>query len=59
MKIKEVPVFNEDGSIEYIQVVGPEEAQQLLQFALNFFVAHGFSAMKPPATEKIKPKLND
>lgn len=43
MKIIDVPIFNEDGSIKFTQVVGPEEAQMLLQFAINFLVSTGMS----------------
>ena len=41
MKIIEVPVFNDDGSIKLTQMVSPEEAQTLLQFAINFMLAMG------------------
>lgn len=41
MKIINVPIFNDDGSIQLTQVVSPEEAQALLQFAINFLTAAG------------------
>jgi hypothetical protein len=41
MKIIDVPVFKEDGSVEALLKVGPEEAQKLLEFAVNFMVATG------------------
>ena len=44
MKIIEVPIFNEDGSIKVTQLVSPEEAQTLLAFAINFMLAVGNNA---------------
>lgn len=44
MKVIEVPVFNEDGSVKLTQLLSPEEAQSLLQFALNFLTASGMMA---------------
>lgn len=44
MKILDVPVYNEDGSIKFTQQVSPNEAQALLQFAINFMAATGLSA---------------
>jgi len=41
MKVIEVPVFNDDGSVKLTQLVSPEEAQSLLQFAINFLTASG------------------
>ena len=43
MKI-DVPVFNEDGSVKYTQTMSPDEAQAVLQFALNFLVTSGLAA---------------
>ena len=43
MKIIEVPVFNEDGSLKFTQVLNPEETQVLLQFAVNFLLSQGLS----------------
>lgn len=43
MKILEVPVFDEDGGIKFTQYVSPDEAQALLQFAINFLVATGMN----------------
>ncbi len=53
MKI-DVPVFNEDGSVKFTQHLSPEEAQHILQFALNFLVTTGFMAqhIKPPVPEE-------
>jgi hypothetical protein len=44
MKIIEVPVFNEDGSVKLVQQMSPEEAQHVLQFALNFLMTSGLAA---------------
>lgn len=41
MKIIEVPIFNDDGSVQATQLYSPEEAQRLLQFAVNFMLAVG------------------
>lgn len=43
MKIIDVPVFNEDGSIKFTSVVNAEEAQTLLQFAINFLANTGMT----------------
>lgn len=43
MKIIEVPVFDEEGGIKFTQYVSPDEAQALLQFAINFLVATGMN----------------
>jgi hypothetical protein len=43
MKIIDVPVFNEDGSVKFTQVLTAAEAQVLLQFALNFLASTGLS----------------
>jgi hypothetical protein len=68
MKIIEVPIFNEDGSIQIMQKVSPEEAQTLLQFALNFLATTGLVASgavsmqmveEDAMEERIKVGLND
>jgi len=41
MKVIEIPKFNEDGSVEAMVSIGPEQAKSLLQFALNVFMAAG------------------
>ena len=41
MKILEVPIFDDKGGIKFTQYVSPEEAQHLLQFAINFLAATG------------------
>lgn len=43
MQVIDVPVFNEDGSVQFTQRVTPNEAQALLQFALNVLTAEGFA----------------
>ena len=57
MKIIEVPVFNEDGSVKLTQLLSPEEAQSLLQFALNFLTASGMMAAYTVASKKEDPKM--
>ena len=60
MQIIDVPVFNEDGSIKFTQQVTPEEAQHLLQFAINITMALGTRvgvAIREP--EDINVELND
>jgi hypothetical protein len=44
MQIIEVPIYNEDGSVRVVQKLAAEEAQHLLQFALNFLVSSGLAA---------------
>lgn len=43
MKIIEVPVFNDDGSVKLVQQLSPKEAQHLLGFAINFLTAAGMT----------------
>ena len=43
MRTVDVPVFYEDGSVHFTQVLTEKEVQVLLQFALNFLVASGLS----------------
>ena len=45
MKIIEVPIYNADGSVQFTQHVTAEEAQALLQFAINFLAASGMAAV--------------
>lgn len=58
MKIIEVPVFNEDGSVKVTHMIGPDEAQALLQFAINFLTATGLQTqmvvMKQDEDEEIE-----
>lgn len=55
MKIIEVPLYNEDGSIQTVMQIPPEEAQSLLQFAINFIAATGHKSI----LEQLKNKDND
>ena len=41
MKTLDVPIFNEDGSIQFTATLTPEQAQALLRFAYNFLIATG------------------
>ena len=41
MKTLDVPIFNEDGSIQFTATLTPEQAQSLLRFAYNFLIATG------------------
>ena len=61
MKIIEVPMLNEDGSVKCTMVYGPEEVQKLLQFATNFFAAIGSTAvmMGPTPQEEPEAQFND
>lgn len=63
MKLIEVPVFNDDGSIKVTHVISPEEAQTLLQFALNFLTATGLNTTIMVAKQDEDPEaaveLND
>jgi hypothetical protein len=57
MKILDVPVYNDDGSIKFTQQVSPQEAQALLQFAINFMAATGLNVtMNDKNTQQ---ELND
>lgn len=56
MQVVEVPVFNEDGTVQIVQKISPDEAQMLLQFALNFHLAMGFSQVAQRAKQ---PEMND
>lgn len=44
MKVIDVPIYNEDGSVRLTQHVTADEAQHLLGFALNFLVSTGLAA---------------
>lgn len=43
MKITEVPVYNEDGTVKLTVVLGENELQTLLQFGMNMAVAMGIA----------------
>lgn len=62
MKIIEVPIYNADGSVQFTQLVSPQEAKTLLQFAINFLAATGISATAILAEQEgdtEKPIMND
>lgn len=59
MKILEVPIFNEDGSVKFTQYVSPEEAQHLLQFAINFLAATGMNVKMMIANSTADPEDAD
>lgn len=61
MKFIEVPVFNEDGSITATMQVGPEEAQELLQFAVNFMANIGRRSLQNyvVVTDQDKQEFDD
>lgn len=44
--IIDVPVKNEDGSLKFTQTLNAEQAQVLLQFALNFLTSAGLQYMQ-------------
>lgn len=44
MKVIEVPVYNDDGSVKATMLLSPEETKTLLQFAINFLAASGLAA---------------
>lgn len=41
MKFLEVPKYNEDGSVEGLLQIAPEEAKYLISFAVNFLASVG------------------
>lgn len=43
MKVTEVPVYNEDGTVKLTVVLGENELQTLLQFGMNMAVAMGIA----------------
>lgn len=60
MQIIDVPVFNEDGSVQFTQKVSPEQSRELLTFALNFFMANGMMHVVEKVTAQNTPQeLND
>lgn len=54
MKIIDIPIFNQDGSIQFTQQVSPEEAQVLLQFAINFLTQTGVNQYAVPVDSERK-----
>ena len=66
MKIIDVPVYNNEGSVQFTAQVTPEQAQTLLQFAYNFLVASGLTkqfgivrANNDEDDSDFKPGLNE
>ena len=57
MKVIEVPVFNDDGSVKLTQLLSPEEAQSLLQFAINFLTASGMLTAFAVSSKKEDPQM--
>jgi hypothetical protein len=62
MKI-EVPVFNEDGSVQFTANLTEAQAQVLLQFAMNLAMATGIAVhlgvTGPEIDDMGNPVLND
>lgn len=58
MKIIEVPVYNDDGSVKATMMISPEEAKHLLEFAINFMAAMGNTVQiavgKPDDQQELK-----
>jgi hypothetical protein len=52
MQILDVPVFNEDGTVQFTQTLSPAEAKILLQFGLNYFAALGLHTRIVQASEQ-------
>jgi hypothetical protein len=42
MQIIDIPVFNEDGSVQFTQKLSADEAKELLTFAINFLANTGY-----------------
>ena len=64
MKIIDVPIFDEDGNVEFTQTITADEAQLLLQFAINFLTSTGMSVrmladQQRQQESKIQAKLDD
>lgn len=61
MKIKEVPIYNEDGSVTATLYIKEKEAQVLLEFALNFLSSVGLVGVTDQNVDltKMTPHLND
>lgn len=64
MKIVDVPIFDEDGNVEFTQTITADEAQLLLQFAINFLTSTGMSVrmladQQRQQESKIPAKLDD
>lgn len=62
MKLIEVPVYNKEGDLQFTATITPDEAQHLLQFAINFklAMASSFSVLSPSQEmDELPPQLDD
>jgi hypothetical protein len=68
MQILEVPILNDDGSVQYTAKLSAAETQTLLQFAINLSASVGLGAHKKYREEldadsfdedDMNPGLND
>lgn len=67
MKIIEVPVLNEDGTVKFTAHLSAEEAQTLLQFAINYSASIGLGTherflahrVREEDVEEEQPKFDD
>lgn len=64
MKIIDVPIFDEDGNVEFTQTITADEAQLLLQFAINFLTSTGMNVrmlaeQQRQREDKTPAKLDD
>lgn len=58
MKIIEVPLLNDDGSVQAVVSLGPKEVQFLLEFALKFLTGVGVHAITAPLETNEDTKLS-
>lgn len=58
MKIIEVPILNDDGSVQITHVLTAEQTQALLQFALSFLTAAGMSVSRVSKQDPDQKELN-
>jgi hypothetical protein len=59
MQILDVPVFNEDGSVQFTQTLTAAEARVLLQFGLNYFASLGLHTRIVEAMNERNPDSSD
>lgn len=59
MRIIEVPIFNDDGSVQTVQTYSAEEAKTLLQFAANFMMGIGNNVIQNSKQPQEPHELND
>jgi len=53
LKVLEVPVLNDDGSVNYTASLSAAEVQTLLQFAINLSASVGLGAHRQYQRERI------